>query len=144
MVVFGTTNSAKIAADEQIRAEGRATGASKNEWSFGTTSHYYTAIDERAPQQVGVANLALTKYKAGEQITITVIYDEEINSISNAALGKIEGLPISNAVYVAGKGTNALTFTATVDSDFEVTPDVNNAIKNLKPVTGTVKDIMGN
>ena len=54
-------------------------------------------------------------------------------------------MPISNVKYVAGAGTNALTFTATVTADdFEVTPDVNNAIKDTKPVTGTVKDVFGN
>lgn len=54
-------------------------------------------------------------------------------------------LPIENVTYVDGVGTNALTFTATVRTDdFEVTPDTNNDIKNLKPVTGTVKDILGN
>ena len=51
---------------------------------------------------------------------------------------------MKDATYVAGTGTNALTFTVTLTEDFEVTPDVNNAIKKLKPVTGTVKDIIGN
>ena len=101
-------------------------------------------MDTRAPQQVGVANLALTQYKAGDKISITVYYDEVIASSSGVKLGNIDGLPISNAHVVIGKGNNAITFTATVDSDFEVTPDLNNAIKNLKPVTGTVKDILGN
>ena len=51
---------------------------------------------------------------------------------------------MKDVTYVAGTGTNALAFTVTLTEDFEVTPDVNNAIKNLKPVTGTVKDIIGN
>ena len=56
----------------------------------------------------------------------------------------LSGIPMKDVTYVAGTGTNALTFTVTLTEDFEVTPDVNNAIKNLKPVTGTVKDIIGN
>ena len=101
-------------------------------------------MDSRAPQQVGVASLALTQYKAGDKISITVYYDEVVAAGSNLNLSMIAGMPISNVTFDGGLGTNALTFTATVDSDFEVTPDLNNAIKNLKPVTGTVKDIAGN
>lgn len=100
--------------------------------------------DNRKPQQVGVANLAFGKYKAGEQISITVIYDEVIASVSGVSLGQVADIPLTNVQYVVGKGTNALTFTATLSKDFEVTPDVNNDIKNLKPVTGTVKDVLGN
>lgn len=144
MVVSGSPTYARIGADERIRAEGRATGSGSNEWTFGAANLYYKPIDAKAPQQVGISSLALTKYKAGEQISITVIYNEVIASAENLQLGEIAGLPIRDAVYVAGAGTNALTFTATVTEDFEVTPDVNNAIKNLKPVSGTVKDIFGN
>ena len=70
--------------------------------------------------------------------------DEVIASVSGVSLGQVADIPLTNVQYVAGKGTNALTFTATLSKDFEVTPDVNNDIKNLKPVTGTVKDVLGN
>ena len=90
-----------------------------------------------------MSSIALGKYAAGEQIGITVVYNEVINSVSNPGLSSI-GIPVTNVQYVAGEGTNALTFTATLTEDFEVTPDVNNAIKDLKPVTGTVKDVLGN
>ena len=65
-------------------------------------------------------------------------------AVSGVSLGQVADIPLTNVQYVAGKGTNALTFTATLSKDFEVTPDVNNDIKNLKPVTGTVKDVLGN
>ena len=53
-------------------------------------------------------------------------------------------MPLGNVTYEGGVGTNTLTFKATLTEDFEVTPDVNNDIKNLTPVVGTVKDILGN
>ena len=122
-----------------------ADGSGKNAWVLGTTDLHYKALDLRAPQQVGLANLAFGHYKKGDQIAITVIYDEVIKSAENLKFSEVDGLPISNVTYVDGAGTNALTFTATVTADdFEVTPDVNNAIKNIKPVTGTVKDVFGN
>ena len=53
-------------------------------------------------------------------------------------------MPLTNVAYDTGIGTNALVFKATVAQDFEVTPDFNNSIISIKPVTGTVKDILGN
>ena len=121
-----------------------ASGKGSDDWYYGSSYVDSELRDRRAPQQVGVANLAFRQYKAGETMNITVIYDEVINEVSGLGLSDITGIPMTDVTYVAGTGTNALTFTVTLTEDFEVTPDVNNAIKNLKPVTGTVKDIIGN
>ena len=69
---------------------------------------------------------------------------EQTAKAQNVGLNAIAGLQIDNIQYTDGVGTNALTFTATITEDFEVTPDFNNDIKALKPVTGTVSDILGN
>lgn len=133
-----------IGLNDQIVVRTDASGKGSDDWFYGSSYVYAMMQDNRKPQQVGVANLAFGKYKAGEQISITVIYDEVIASVSGVSLGQVADIPLTNVQYVAGKGTNALTFTATLSKDFEVTPDVNNDIKNLKPVTGTVKDVLGN
>lgn len=143
MVVNGSPAYACIRKDDQIQLELRTNGKKTNIWKLGTTDLHYKVLDTKAPEQVGVSSIALGKYAAGEQIGITVVYNEVINSVSNPGLSSI-GIPVTNVQYVAGEGTNALTFTATLTEDFEVTPDVNNAIKDLKPVTGTVKDVLGN
>ena len=131
--------------DDHVRLNTDASGKGDNDWKFGSSWVECMLRDNRAPQQVGIANLAFGHYKKGDQIAITVIYDEVINSVADIGFSNVSALPISNVTYVDGVGTNALTFTATVTADdFEVTPDTNNAIKNLKPVTGTVKDILGN
>lgn len=143
-VVFGSPCYARIGVNDRVQLELAESGNGKNNWKFGTTDLYYTILDSRAPQQIGVSCLALGQYKAGEQISITVHYDEVIKSTSNIGLSEVANIPLTNVQYAGGEGTNALTFTATLTQDFEVTPDVNNAIKNLKPVTGTVKDIFGN
>ena len=144
-VVWASPAYAKVGFNESVQMEVAADGSGSNAWILGTTDLHYKALDLRAPQQVGIANLAFGHYKKGDQISVTVIYDEVIKSAENVGFTNVSALPISNVKYVAGAGTNALTFTATVTADdFEVTPDVNNAIKNTKPVTGTVKDVFGN
>lgn len=131
--------------DDHIRLNTDASGKGDNDWKFGSSWVLCMLCDNRAPQQVGIANLSFGHYRKGDQIAITVIYDEVIASVDNIGFSDVDALPVSDVTYVDGVGTNALTFTATVTADdFEVTPDTNNAIKNLKPVTGTVKDILGN
>ncbi|MBR4282667.1 MAG: InlB B-repeat-containing protein, partial [Clostridia bacterium] len=105
---------------------------------------YVRPYDNTAPQQVGIAPMAFTDYKAGEKIQITVNFNEIIYSASNATLKTINGLPIKDVKYVDGVNTNALTFEATVTSDFTVTVNLNNSLVNTKAFKGTVKDIASN
>lgn len=143
----GSSNFVWTTMDDHIRLNTDASGKGDNDWKFGSSWVLAMLCDNRAPQQVGIANLSFGHYKKGDQISITVIYDEVIASVENVGfdVDVVSALPIENVTYVDGVGTNALTFTATVRTDdFEVTPDTNNDIKNLKPVTGTVKDILGN
>lgn len=144
VVVSGSPTYAKISVNDSVQLEAAAAGKGENKWQIGTVDAHYKVLDTKAPSQVGISSLALSQYKAGEQISITVIYDEVIGSVQNVGLNAIAGLPIDNIQYTDGVGTNALTFTATITEDFEVTPDFNNDIKALKPVTGTVSDILGN
>ena len=144
VVVSGSPTYAKISVNDSVQLEAAAAGKGENKWQLGTVDAHYKVLDTKAPSQVGISSLALSQYKAGEQISITIIYDEVIGSVQNVGLNAIAGLPIDNIQYTDGVGTNALTFTATITEDFEVTPDFNNEIKALKPVVGTVYDVLGN
>ena len=135
---------AKVGVNDRLGIQLRADGSGGDDWRIGTCYAYYKIIDSRAPQQVGLANLAFGRYKAGDTISITVIYDEVIKSASGMGLSAISGLPVKDVQFAGGEGTNALTFTATLTADFEATPDFNNEIKALKPVVGTVYDVLGN
>ena len=137
-------NYGQIRVFDSVAVELGATGKKDNTWIMGKMDVHYKMLDSRAPGQVGLSSLAFGQYKAGDTIDITVIYDEVIGSASNVGLSKIDALPLGNVEFVDGVGTNALHFRATVTKDFEVTPDTNNEIKALKPVTGTVKDVLGN
>ena len=100
--------------------------------------------DATAPQQVGIAPMAFTDYKAGDKIQITVNFNEIIYSASNATLGTINGLPIKDVKYVDGVNTNALTFEATVTKDFTIDVNLNNSLVGTKPFKGTIKDFCNN
>lgn len=116
-VVWSSPAYAKVGVNENVQMDVAADGSGKNKWKLGTTDLHYKVLDNRAPQQVGIANLAFGHYKKGDQIAITVIYDEVIGSASNIGFSSISALPISNVQYADGVGTNALTFTATVTAD---------------------------
>ena len=143
-VVSGSPTYAKIGINDSVLLEAGATGKGENKWWIGAVDAHYKVFDTNAPKQVGLANLAFGKYKAGDTITITVIYDEVIKSASGMGLSAISGLPVKDVQFAGGEGTNALIFTATLTDDFEVTPDFNNEIKALKPAVGTVTDAVGN
>ena len=122
-----------------------AAGDDDDNWKYRDLNVYLKVYDDTAPYQIGMAPLALTQYKAGEQISLTVVYSEIISSTSGIGFKIPSALPIKDVKFVGGAYTNALTFTATVTKDFEVTPNLNNTlVNNTKPVTGTVKDVAGN
>ncbi|MGN1276029.1 MAG: InlB B-repeat-containing protein [Floccifex sp.] len=121
-----------------------AAGSGEDDWYYKNLTVYLKAIDNQAPKQVGMAPMAFGQYKQGEDIFITVIYDEVISQAYDLSLNPIEGMPLSNVEYYSGIGTNTLVFKAKVSQDFEITPDLNNRIVSTKPVNGTVKDYLGN
>jgi len=130
----------------EIYVEFDASGSLEDDWYFTNFAAYYKVADTVGPQQVGVAPMAFGTYHKGDTVFITVNYDEVINFIDvpSVALGDIEGLNLEQAMYIQGAGSNALVFMARVSEDFEITPDMNNALVNTKPVTATVYDIIGN
>lgn len=135
--VIGKANSVKMQFD--------AGGDNDDDWQFRNLIMHVKVNDKSKPAQQGMAPLALTDYAANETIYLTVVYNEVIKSASSIGFTIPSVLPIKNVTYVDGAGTNALTFKATVTKAFTVTPNVNNTIvNNTKPVTGTVKDILGN
>ena len=65
---------AKIGVDKAVQLEAAADGKGKNEWQLGTVDAHYKVLDSNAPKQVGLANLAFGKYKAGDTISRTRKY----------------------------------------------------------------------
>ena len=144
-MVSGSTKYAVLDMGTELNFGMNAEGKEEDEWQYRNLNLYEKVYDSTAPRQLGLAPLALTQYKAGDQITLTVVFNEVINNTSNIGFNIPSSLPIKDVKFVGGKYTNALTFTATVTKDFEVTPNLNSTlVNNTKPVTGRVEDICGN
>jgi hypothetical protein len=144
-MVSGSTKYAVLDMGAKLNFGMNAEGKEDDEWQYRNLNLYEKVYDSTAPRQLGLAPLALTQYKAGDQITLTVVFNEVINYTSNIGFNIPSSLPIKDVKFVGGKYTNALTFTATVTKDFEVTPTLNSTlVNNTKPVTGRVEDICGN
>jgi uncharacterized repeat protein (TIGR02543 family) len=115
------------------------------------SSYYFNAgelwakpIDQANPKQIGTAPMAVGRYRAGDTISISVVYDEIVANHNDVTLGAIEGMSLSYANYVGGEGTNVLHFVGTLRADFEVEEKENVAFVTCKPVSGAAKDIWGN
>jgi hypothetical protein len=117
-----------------------ASGKNDDNWRAGCTTYYTVAYDTTNPVQMGMAPMAFSQYKKGDKITITVRFSEIVTSGSGVSVNSIPGLYASGWTLVGGYGTNALTFTGTVTSDFEITPDSNNTWMTTKPLSGTFND----
>ena len=119
--------------------------------------------DNTSPTQQGVAPIALTGYNKGEDVMLTVIYNETINSISESitlTLSSKLSPYFESPTYVDnGTGTNAIVFK--VKAKKNITADdaqkineylvfIDNENKgagfagNIGTVSATVKDIKGN
>ncbi len=118
-----------------------ASGDNEDHWYIGHTSFRRYLIDTAEPKQTGMAPMAFGTYKAGDTVTVTVLYNEIVASGSNLGIGSISGMPVSNWQFVSGYGTNALTFTGTATAEFNVLPESNDKWMPLKPVTGSVYDM---
>ena len=135
---------ALIDMDKKLNFGFDAAGNGDDDWFYKNLKVYLKAIDNQAPREVGMAPMAFGKYKQGEDVYITVIYDEVVSQASSLSLYSIKGVPLSNVEYYSGIGTNALVFKAKASQEFEITPDVNNRLVSTKPVNGIVYDYLGN
>ena len=116
-------------------------GAGGNKWTVGTITAYTKPYDGAEPTQTGLARMAFGQYKPGDKITITVLFNEIVKSGSNVSVGSISGLPANNWTYVSGYGTNALTFTGTVTGNIDITPELNDKLAAIKPLSGSFSDM---
>ena len=113
-----------------------ASGSNDDDWKVKNLTAKYQYYRTKAIAQVGVAPMANGVYNKGDEIYITVIYNDIIASAdsSYASLKDINGIGIEDVEYISGIGTNTLVFKATASADFEITPDMNNTLVNTQPV----------
>ena len=140
-VTIGGVQYMKMGRLTSVTMKFDASGDFEDTWYAGHTKYRVRMIDTAEPQQLGMGYMALCKYKTGDKITITVRFNEIVNSASNVSVGSISGIKANNWQYVDGYGTNTLTFTGTVTGDFEITTTVNNSLANIKPLSGSFYDM---
>lgn len=82
-------------------------------WYQGGTL-YSAPLDTKEPNKIGIAPMALGEYKAGETVTIAVVFDEIVASLNGAS---ISGTNLSNMNYAGGLNSNVIYFSGTVKNN---------------------------
>ncbi|MDE6566157.1 MAG: hypothetical protein K2K70_00315, partial [Lachnospiraceae bacterium] len=118
-----------------------ANGADSDVWYVDGLSGCAIVYDTVEPQLIGAAPVAGT-YKAGDKITISLIYDEIVDS-TNSSLSKVSASTSwGTFTYAGGADTNVLYFTGTVPADATGTLKINSItgsayIKDMCSATST-------
>ena len=116
-----------------------ATGADKDIWYVDGLTSYAVVHDKNEPKMVAVAPMAGGLYKAGDTFTVSLIFDEIVDS-ANSSLSSVNvETTWGEARYTGGADTNVLYFTGSVKAGASGTLNVtkvNNA-GNIKDMCNT-------
>jgi uncharacterized repeat protein (TIGR02543 family) len=82
-------------------------------WHQGGTL-YSAPLDTKEPSKIGIASMATGEYKAGETVTIAVVFDEIVANVNGAT---VSGINLNAMTYSGGVGSNVLYFTGTVKNN---------------------------
>ncbi len=107
--------------------------ANSSYWHQGGTL-YSAPLDNREPAKIGIAPMAEGDYKAGETVTIAVVFDEIVGSVNGAS---IIGTNLNTMTYAGGLGSNVLYFTGTVKNASN-----EESVLNGIALSGTVQDLV--
>lgn len=123
--VDGTTY-AKIPIADTVYNFFAATGANKDKWYVESFTDYTKIYDTVEPRLVAVAPMAGGTYKVGDSFTVSLIFDEIVDSTNSGTLSNIvANTSWGTASYVGGANTNVLYFKGTVASNASTTLSVN-------------------
>jgi len=121
---------------EQMSVGYSASGAKSDKWTTKEVTHHFWLLDEREPQLLGIAPMAGGTYREGEQVTLSLVFDEIVDNtnsqLTNVSLATSWGM----FTYAGGADTNVLFFTGTVPSGASGTLTVS-GINNA----GNIKDM---
>lgn len=123
--IDGTTY-AKIPIADTVYNFFAATGVNKDKWYVESFTDYTKIYDTVEPQLVAVAPMAGGLYKVGDSFTVSLIFDEIVDSTNSGTLSNIVvNTSWGTASYVGGANTNVLYFKGTVASNASTTLSVN-------------------
>ncbi|GAB3695454.1 hypothetical protein GCM10027592_17770 [Spirosoma flavus] len=119
-----------------------ATAQLANSLESAASSTVSVIQDSNAPTVTSVGVPANGNYSAGQSLSFTVNFAENVNVIGTPQLGLTIGATNRQANYTGGTGTSALTFSYTVQSGDLDTDGI--ALITLSLNSGTIRDAAGN
>ncbi len=105
-------------------------GSGSDKWMEKEEYHYLKLLDTREPQLVAVAPMAGGTYKIGDTFTVSLIFDEIVDSKNSVNIKNVQvNTTWGTAAYVGGADTNVLYFTGKVASNASGNLAVNSITK---------------
>jgi len=102
------------------------TGKYEDIWYIDGLKSYAIVYDKKEPQLIGVAPMAGGLYKAGDTFTVSLIFDEIVDSQNSGSLSAIKvNTTWGQASYVGGADTNVLYFSGIIAENADKTLEVN-------------------
>ncbi len=103
-----------------------ASGGGSDKWAEKDEFHYIKLLDFREPQFVKAAPMADSVYKPGDPFTVSLIFDEIVDSVNSVNIDKVTvNTTWGTASYVGGVDTNVLYFQGTVAQNASKTLTIN-------------------
>lgn len=107
--------------DETAYMHFAANGPKDDVWRIDSITEIQLLIDTKEPQLIGVAPMAGGAYKQGDEVTISLVFDEIVDSANSNKAGGLNGLVAKtnwgDFSYVGGADTNVLIFKGTVPAN---------------------------
>ena len=125
--------------DDEVNVWFASTGSATDKWRVNTYNDWIKVKDSKEPQLLAVAPMAGGIYKAGDAVTVSLIFDEIVDK-KNSALDNVSiDTSWGNFAYAGGADTNVLYFKGTVPANATGTlkvTKINNAA-NIKDMCDT-------
>lgn len=107
---------AKIPVSDTVYNYFSASGANQDKWYLESFKDYTKIYDTIEPRLVAVAPMAGGLYKVGDSYTVSLIFDEIVDSTNSGDLSNVVvNTSWGKAYYAGGVDTNVLYFTGTVE-----------------------------
>lgn len=118
VIMADGTCYAKIPASDTVYNYYSASGANQDRWWVESFTDYTKIYDTVEPQLVAVAPMAGGLYKAGDSFTVSLVFDEIVDSANSGDLSNVTlHTSWGSAAYAGGADTNVLYFTGKVVSN---------------------------
>ena len=127
--------------EEQAHIYFGANGSGKDIWYINSLTDYSLVQDNKEPDLIGIAPMAGGVYRPGDEITISLIFDEIVDGTKSTGLSSATVLTTDMGTlhYSGGAGTNVLYFTGSVTDASSGSITVQEA--SVTALLGLVKDM---